>query len=334
MATDFIKKTRYKRTLTESSLTDTLWDDTYLPRNRGIVRYLEDSLVGRSYNELGDDVKKMVSHCRLQVNDIGVLTSIILNGGMSNRQLLESNINTIEDMVPFMSDEEIEVLREPLTDYYQKQYEISHLAVGVAGGNSLQYFNANLNQLYFLYKSQSPLLDCILQDNANNIKMGYLGVDELEPLADKQGLLTFIRQTGEDVRSNEGYIQQIPYEYWSTDEDKLTVLRQHFMRNLELNPNYILRNGYLNLGVAGVVKVLISNYWKINPYLAKESKTLMDERLETLIQKTNKRLNKVGQSRESDIKTRYLLIMTMDYLTVYGVGDYSDWIKALEYSGK
>ena len=333
MATDFIKQTRYKRTLTESSLTDTLWDDTYLPRNRGIVRYLEDSLVGISYNELGDDVKKLVSHCRLQLKDIGVLTAVLHNGGMSNRQLLESNINTIEDMVPFMSDEEIEVLREPLTVYYQKQYELSHLAVGVAGGNSLQYFNANLNQLYFLYKSQSPLLDCILQDNANNIKMGYLGADELEPLADKQGILTFIRQTGEDIRYNEGYIQQIPYEYWVTDEDKLTVLRQHFMRNLELNPNYILRNGYLKLGVQGVMRLFINRYWDINPYLAKESKQVIDERLIGLIQRTKERLTSRGGNRDTDIQTRYTLLMTMVYLTVYGVGDYTTWIKELAYTG-
>lgn len=333
MATDFIKQTRYKRTLTESSLTDTLWDDTYLPRNRDIVRYLEGSLVGRPYNELGDDVKKLVSHCRLQLKDIGVLTAVIHNGGMSNRQLLESNINTIEDMVPFMSDEEIEVLREPLTAYYQKQYELSHLAVGVAGGNSLQYFNANLNQLYFLYKSQSPLLDCILQDNANNIKMGYLGVDELEPLADKQGILTFIRQTGEDIRYNEGYIQQIPYEYWVTDEDKLTVLRKHFMRNLELNPNYILRNGYLKLGVQGVMRLFINRYWDINPYLAKESKQVIDERLIGLIQRTKERLTIRGGNRDTDIQTRYTLLMTMVYLTVYGVGDYTTWIKELAYTG-
>lgn len=333
MAKDFIQRTKYKRTREESSLIETIWDGTELPRNRNIVVYLEEKVANTPYELIDNGVKMMLSNCRLQIKDAKMLSSAILNGAMQNSQLLKSNITYIEDMVPFMGDDEIEALREPLTNYYQTQYELSHLAVLIDGGKRTQYYNSNIKQLYFLHKIKSPLLNQITQDNLINSRRGYLGVEQLEPLATKQELLTFMRQSGEDILYKTQYVYQVTYDYWVADEDKLTILRQHFMKQAGLDPNYILRNGYLNLGVAGVVKVLISNYWKINPYLAKESKTLMDERLETLIQKTNKRLNKLEQSRESDIKTRYLLIMTMVYLTVYGVGDYSDWIKELAYTG-
>lgn len=329
MGYDFLENTHYKRRKANNYLR--------LPTDRGVRQTLSstlqedifDELTTLPYAQLSDLSKMVLTNQQIHIQKADDLALMIQNGVANDARLFSQLVGDIEDMVPFMGDELLNLVKEPLLGYYQNILDIWRTMAQPPYNEPVPYHN-NIIMLYFLHRVGSTELVRLFEENANNHKKDYLTQEEMKPIAGKGGVIDFLRlgsMTYTDVLNN---ILTIPYDIWKTDVHKLNRLKDYIKNDSPYNVNYLLRNNFVELSNLMVTLKLIRSYHIVNPELVAPHIKLIDRKLKDLIKKVRKALS-TGNNKDEQLKRRRNLVYFMMFLSIHGFGDYHDEIQKLKY---
>ena len=328
MIYDFVKNTHYndRRRNTNLQLTQGV---------RGLSGHLYkltdgivDELSGVDYVNISESTKRLLDVSRLEVRDAYALTCMIERGAMEDDRLYEDNYWGIIDMIPFMSESVAHKIKERLITSHLNTQEVLNRVYTNDGGSGKRY-NLDTDMLYFIQEYDHVLFNRLMRDNRGTLEKPYL--TELLPLEGKRGIVEFLRDTGTSKGTMYRYYETVPLDIWYMNSHLKSRLINNLDSDRYLDPNYIIRNGYLGVPKIRVVERIIDTSDRINPDILHDNKDIINERILELYHKTYRHFSKSKGISGGMLDRRERLIKTMMYLTVHDIYDYRDKIKTLGY---